>query len=71
MHGTMYGLLNSQQYARNHLDQGERTIKNIKSEVAQLIAHCVEKKPAPPELASANSTIQELVSKIRSQVEVR
>lgn len=71
IHQDIYGLLNSQQYARNHLDHGRRTIEEITDDVAQLIARCVEKRPALPESTHTNNDVQELISNIQSRVKVR
>ena len=71
IHQDIYGLLNSQQYARNHLEYGKRTIEEITDDIAQLIANCVEKKPVSPEPTNTNAAIQELVTSIRSRVQVR
>lgn len=71
VHHDLYGLLNSQQYARNHLDHGRRTIEEITNDVAQLIAKCVEKKIPSLESLNRDSDLVELVRNIQSRVKVR
>jgi len=70
-HQDIYGLLNSQQYAANHLEHGRQTVEQITDDVAQLIAHCLEKKPISPEISDNKDTIQTLIYNIQSRVKIR
>lgn len=45
MHRGIYSALDSQQYARNHLAQGAKTVADISPQIAELVSHCLLKKP--------------------------
>jgi hypothetical protein len=47
MHDGVYSALDSQQYARNHLAQGAKTVTDISSEIAELVSYYLSTKTAP------------------------
>lgn len=55
MHHDIYGVLDSHQYAQNHLAHGKRTVEAISDDVAQLVAHSLEKRSVPRQLAHTNA----------------
>lgn len=54
----IHHLLDSQQYARNHLAQGIKTVRDISPEIAQLVSHCLRKNPAPNSMEELKTTVQ-------------